>query len=109
VTGRLTRWVTPLSLLASRQLTDWPPAPQQVVISNILKGEHSSFVREDELIAGWKIFSPVLKWIESEDGPEPEKYAYGSAGPKGIEEFEKRFGIQRGPEKDEKAGEEGRA
>jgi hypothetical protein len=32
----------------------------EVVIQNVIKGEHSSFVREDELVAGWKIFTPFV-------------------------------------------------
>jgi glucose-6-phosphate 1-dehydrogenase len=63
----------------------------EVVISNVIKGDKSGFVREDELIESWRIFTPVLHWKEGADGPTPEPYEYGSKGPKGVKEFEDRY------------------
>jgi glucose-6-phosphate 1-dehydrogenase len=49
-------------------------------------------VREDELIAAWDIFTPVLHWIEGQDGPKPIPYPYGAPGPEGWEKFEQDHG-----------------
>lgn len=51
-------------------------------------------VREDELIAAWEIFTPILKYIESEEGPQPIKYKYGSSGPDGWQDFERQHGFK---------------
>lgn len=40
--------------LAARAVAD----AVAVVLANIFKGEQSSFVREDEVIAAWEIFTP---------------------------------------------------
>lgn len=38
--------------------TDESPSILTVVLANIFKGDQSSFVREDEVIAAWEIFTP---------------------------------------------------
>lgn len=37
-----------------------------------------------------------LKHIESEAGPKPEPYEYGSEGPEGFKKFEEKLGYQAG-------------
>ena len=45
-------------------------------------------VRNDELEAAWKIFTPLLHLLESPDRKEPPiKYKFGSTGPKEAEDF----------------------
>ena len=63
----------------------------EVVIFNVIEGDKSGFVREDELTESWWIFTPILHWKEGADGPTPEPYEHGSEGPKGAKEFEARY------------------
>jgi glucose-6-phosphate 1-dehydrogenase len=90
------------------------PGAYEVVLKNVIQGDHSNcgwkrlhgvphqisptdrvhhfltaVVREDELIAAWEIFTPILQYIEGNDGPKPVSYKYGSDGPEGWQNFEK--------------------
>jgi len=62
-----------------------------------LKGDHSNFVRDDELDGAWKIFTPILHWIEGRKGapPRPVPYPYGSRGPKELDPFIGKYGFKR--------------
>lgn len=63
------------------------------LILDVLRGKQAAFVRDDELRAAWKIFTPVLKEIESaKDKPLP--YAFGSRGPKESDELTRSVGFQ---------------
>ena len=44
------------------------PQAYEALILDALKGDHSNFVRDDELDYSWKIFTPVLHWIDGKDG-----------------------------------------
>lgn len=44
------------------------PQAYEALIQDALKGDHSNFVRDDELDVAWKIFTPILHWIEGKDG-----------------------------------------
>lgn len=67
------------------------PQAYESLILDCLKGDHSNFVRDDELDEAWKIFTPLLKDID--DGKYPlEVYDYGSRGPKSVAEFVERMG-----------------
>ncbi|CAI4908349.1 AVN_collapsed_G0044520.mRNA.1.CDS.1 [Saccharomyces cerevisiae] len=80
--------VTDLNLTyASRYQDFWIPEAYEVLIRDALLGDHSNFVRDDELDISWGIFTPLLKHIERPDGPTPEIYPYGSRGPKGLKEY----------------------
>ncbi|KIK60080.1 hypothetical protein GYMLUDRAFT_97342 [Collybiopsis luxurians FD-317 M1] len=71
------------------------PEAYEVLLRDVLRGDHSTFVRDDELIAAWKIFTPILHWAEGKDGnkkPSPIKYAFGSRGPEGLDKFLAKFG-----------------
>lgn len=48
------------------------------LLLHALKGKHQSFVRDDELMEAWRIFSPLLKDVESQT---PEHYHRGTTGP----------------------------
>lgn len=47
----------------SSQLT-LRPSPRRALILDALNGDHSNFVRDDELDIAWKIFTPILHYIE---------------------------------------------
>ncbi|CAK9103287.1 unnamed protein product [Durusdinium trenchii] len=56
-----------------------PLAYTRLILAGV-RGEHESFVRDDELIRAWELFSPLLEKIE--DGKkEVLKYPFGSRGP----------------------------
>ncbi|KAF9572257.1 Glucose-6-phosphate 1-dehydrogenase [Mortierella alpina] len=71
------------------------PEAYESLILDALNGDHSNFVRDDELDAAWKIFTPILKTID--DGHiDPVPYPFGSRGPKGVSEFVAKYGYTRG-------------
>lgn len=47
---------------------------------DVLNGNSQNFVRADELIKSWQVFTPLLHQLER-DIIDPESYAYGSDGP----------------------------
>ncbi|KAG7089942.1 hypothetical protein E1B28_011571 [Marasmius oreades] len=66
----------------------------EALILDALKGDHSNFVRNDELDAAWRIFTPNLHWIDGQNGPKPVPYLYGSRGPKELEAFAEKYGCK---------------
>jgi glucose-6-phosphate 1-dehydrogenase len=40
------------------------PQAYEALILDAFKGDHSNFVRDDELDVAWKIFTPILHWID---------------------------------------------
>jgi len=59
----------------------------------VVRGDHNLFVRSDELVAAWKIFTPLLHFIEG-NKVAPLKYAYGSRGPKEADELMGKYGFE---------------
>jgi len=70
------------------------PEVYEVLILDALKGDHSSFVRADELIGAWKIFAEILRFLDSEHSPKPAPYAYGSKGPVELDSFIANYGYE---------------
>jgi len=68
------------------------PDAYEDLLLDVLNGEKSLFIRQDELAAAWDIFTPVLQKMETE-GAEPEPYAFGSGGPAGADELAERHGV----------------
>jgi len=50
------------------------------LILDAFRGDHNLFVRADELAEAWRIFTPVLHFIDA-GGIKPLPYEYGSRGP----------------------------
>ncbi|CAG7848600.1 Glucose-6-phosphate 1-dehydrogenase Short=G6PD [Serendipita indica DSM 11827] len=73
------------------------PEAYEALILDALHGDKSNFVRDDELDAAWKIFTPILHWIDGKNGqaPRPNPYPYGSRGPKELNDFMKKYGYKR--------------
>ncbi len=71
----------------------FPKASKQIpdaytrLILDVLRDNSSAFVRNDELEAAWKIFTPLLHLLESPEKELPIKYKFGSTGPKEAEDF----------------------
>eukprot|EP00808_Paulinella_micropora_P001123 g40784.t1 len=59
---------------------DIPDAYERLILDVIL-GEKSLFIRNDELEVAWKIFDHALAQMENDRAPKPEPYNYGSRGP----------------------------
>ncbi|KII95192.1 hypothetical protein PLICRDRAFT_96946 [Plicaturopsis crispa FD-325 SS-3] len=89
---------TEMDLTYKRRFTDTKiPEAYEALILDALKGDHSNFVRDDELDVAWKIFTPILHWIEGQSGarPKPLNYPYGSRGPKELDAFTAKYGYKR--------------
>jgi len=87
-----------MDLTYKRRFTDVKiPEAYEALILDAFKGDHSNFVRDDELEQAWKIYTPILHWIEGRDGdaPTPIPYPYGSRGPKELDDFTHRFNYRR--------------
>ncbi|KAI8056273.1 glucose-6-phosphate 1-dehydrogenase [Syncephalis plumigaleata] len=67
------------------------PDAYESLILDCLRGDHSNFVRDDELDAAWKIFTPVLAKIDAGE-IEPVPYPFGSRGPAEGDQFVHRIG-----------------
>jgi len=76
------------------------PEAYEALILDAIKGDHGNFVRDDELDVAWKIFTPILHWIDGKSGarPNPVTYPYGSRGPKELEAFIEKYGYKRSTE-----------
>ncbi|CAG8633471.1 11201_t:CDS:2, partial [Paraglomus brasilianum] len=87
--------ISELDLTYKRRFSDLKiPDAYEALILDVLKGDHSNFVRNDELDAAWKIFTPLLHAIENENLA-PVSYPYGSRGPAGVHEFVAKYGYKR--------------
>lgn len=71
--------VTELDLTYRRRFSDLKiPEAYESLILDALKGDHSNFVRDDELDASWKIFTPLLQYLDNNEGIVPMEYPYGT-------------------------------
>ncbi|KAG6873317.1 hypothetical protein C0995_000470 [Termitomyces sp. Mi166 len=97
--GLYTRAIpTEMDLTYKRRFTESKiPEAYEALILDALKGDHSNFVRNDELDVAWKIFTPILHWIDGLSGqrPRPVPYPYGSRGPKELDAFVEKYGYRR--------------
>jgi len=88
---------TEMDLTYKRRFTDNKiPEAYEALILDALEGDHSNFVRHDELDVAWKIFTPILHLIDGkEEGSRPLPYPYGSRGPKELDDFTGKYGFRR--------------
>ncbi|KAI8584259.1 hypothetical protein K450DRAFT_218922 [Umbelopsis ramanniana AG] len=84
-----------LDLTYHRRYSDLKiPDAYEALILDVLRGDHSNFVRDDELDAAWKIFTPILHEIEGKKIL-PKDYKYGSRGPDELDDFVRKYGYDR--------------
>jgi glucose-6-phosphate 1-dehydrogenase len=70
--------VTELDLTYRRRFSDLKiPEAYESLILDALKGDHSNFVRDDELDASWRIFTPLLHYLDNNKEIVPMGYPYG--------------------------------
>ncbi|PHZ14118.1 putative ZWF1-glucose-6-phosphate dehydrogenase [Rhizopus microsporus ATCC 52813] len=88
---------TDLDLSYHERYTDLAiPDAYESLILDVLRNDHSNFVRDDELTAAWNIFTPLLHKIDRhDDDVDIKKYPYGSRGPQELDEFVKKYGYHR--------------
>jgi len=89
---------TEMDLTYKRRFTESKiPEAYEALILDALHGDHSNFVRHDELDVAWKIFTPILHWIDGKNGPRPRPspYPYGTRGPKELDDFIGKYGFKR--------------
>lgn len=71
--------VTELDLTYRRRFSDIKiPEAYESLILDALKGDHSNFVRNDELDASWRIFTPLLNYLDTNEEITPMEYPYGN-------------------------------
>jgi len=87
--------VTELDLTYRRRFSDLKiPEAYESLILDAMKGDHSNFVRDDELDASWKIFTPLLHYLDDNKDIRPIEYPYGSRGPAVLDHFTASFGYK---------------
>lgn len=72
---------------------DIPDAYERLIL-DVIQGEKSLFIRDDELDAAWKIFTPALLELDSENAKKPELYRYGSNGPSNMKELAEKYNVR---------------
>eukprot|EP00956_Cyclotella_meneghiniana_P030192 scaffold75346_cov62-Cyclotella_meneghiniana.AAC.2 len=65
--------------------TSNPDAYSRLIL-DVLRGKSASFVRSDELIRAWEVFTPVLHQIDREN-VKPRLYKTGSRGPEEADDW----------------------
>lgn len=88
--------VTELDLTYNRRFSDLHiPEAYEALILDAINGDHSNFVRDDELDASWKLFTPLLHYLDESKDIVPAKYPYGSRGPAFLDDFLASYGYSR--------------
>jgi glucose-6-phosphate 1-dehydrogenase len=59
------------------------PEAYERLIQDVIEGDATLFMRNDEIERAWEIMDPIIASVESPQAPPPEEYAPGSSGPKG--------------------------
>jgi len=87
--------ISELDLSYNRRYSDLHiPDAYEALILDVLRGDHSHFVRDDELDYAWTIFTPILHEIDASK-IKPVEYKYGSRGPAQLDEFVSKYGFRR--------------
>ena len=65
--------------LTYNRIVDDPDLPEayEALLRDAIEGDFSLSVREDELEASWRMWTPLLKEIEDNKEASPQGYAYG--------------------------------
>ena len=82
------------ALNLARYKIELPDAYERLILDAI-DGDKRLFIRNDELDAAWKIFTPVLQELE-EKKISPELYPYGSRGPIGAHYLAAKYNVRWG-------------
>jgi glucose-6-phosphate 1-dehydrogenase len=89
--GEVTLKPVPLSLSFGETFTARVPEAYERLLTDVLAGNPTLFMRRDEVAAAWRWIDPILAaWESSPELPEP--YPAGSTGPAGARELLARSG-----------------
>lgn len=69
-----------------------PPEAYERLIVDCMAGDSTLFARDDEVLASWELFTPVLEKWHSEKGPHFPNYDSGTWGPHSADELLKEDG-----------------
>lgn len=69
-----------------------PPEAYERLIVDCMAGDSTLFARDDEVLASWELFTPVLEKWQSERGPHFPNYEAGTWGPHSADEILKEDG-----------------
>lgn len=70
------------------------PEAYEALLLDALRGDHSNFVRADELEYAWKVFTPLLHEIDRKR-IQPIGYPFGSRGPREADQLLEQLGYKR--------------
>ncbi|CAM9291808.1 unnamed protein product, partial [Chrysoparadoxa australica] len=76
----------------TRYPDEYSPDAYTRLILEVLRGQQATFVRRDELLASWKVFTPLLKAIEAGEVP-MHNYKFGTRGPAESDELMSKVGF----------------
>lgn len=79
-TSQATVTTTPLTASYTADSSNTIENAYTRLLWDVIQGHSQNFVRADELIKSWQVFTPLLDQLER-DHIEPEPYAYGTDGP----------------------------
>lgn len=85
---------TELDLTYNKRYKDaiLPDAYERLIL-DVFSGSQMHFVRSDELSEAWRIFTPILREIETDQEP-PLPYKFGSRGPKQADYLASKHGYK---------------
>lgn len=87
---RMSLHKTELNLSYASTFNATIPEAYESLLLDVIRGDKSLFIRDDELAASWDIFTPILHALE--DGSvKPLPYAYGSNGPEASDALAARY------------------
>lgn len=72
---------------------DIPDAYERLIL-DVIQGEKSLFIRDDELDVAWRVFTPALDELEAAGAPQPELYEYGGSGPSNMDTLAAKYGVR---------------
>lgn len=81
-----------LNLHYGTAFTQVIPDAYEDLLHDVITGEKSLFIREDELAAAWDVFTPLLRELEGRHQV-PEFHEFGTPGPAGAERLAARYGV----------------
>ena len=95
-TGRAAIAVVGSTMIDLVAYTERIPDAYERLILDVMRGDKSLFIRNDELVASWSIYDKVLTEVEN-NRIRPEIYPYQSRGPAGADALTSKFGASWSP------------
>eukprot|EP00026_Physarum_polycephalum_P006129 Phypoly_transcript_06170.p1 GENE.Phypoly_transcript_06170~~Phypoly_transcript_06170.p1 ORF type:complete len:349 (+),score=46.83 Phypoly_transcript_06170:627-1673(+) len=67
------------------------PDAYEILLLDVMQGDHSLFLQTDELKEAWRVFTPVLRQLNDIS---PEIYPFGSRGPENAQQLVQKYGYK---------------